>query len=111
MKKNLVLIGMMGVGKSTLAKIVAKRVGLKFIDTDRNIEKKHSMKISEIFQKKGEEFFRQEEKKEALESLNKNDCVIALGGGAFINKIILIAKLLLVLGFNPSCIIDNLYLH
>ena len=87
MKKNLVLIGMMGVGKSTLAKIVAKRVGLKFIDTDRNIEKKHSMKISEIFQKKGEEFFRQEEKKEVLESLNKNDCVIALGGGAFINKI------------------------
>ena len=40
MKKNLVLLGMMGVGKSTLGKIVAKRQGLKFIDTDKNIEKK-----------------------------------------------------------------------
>ena len=48
---------MMGVGKSTLGKIVAKKVGLKFIDTDANIEKNCLMKISEIFKKKGEEFF------------------------------------------------------
>ena len=76
----------MGVGKSTLGKIVAKKQGLIFIDTDLNIEKKYSMKISEIFKKKGEEFFRIQERKEALESLNKDKCVIALGGGAFIEK-------------------------
>jgi len=85
-KKNLVLLGMMGVGKSTLGKIVAKRLDLTFIDTDRVIEKKNSMKIAEIFKKKGEEFFRLCEKKESLESLNKNKSVIALGGGAFMEK-------------------------
>ena len=52
MKKNLILLGMMGVGKSTLGKIAAKKQGLKFIDTDLNIEKKCSMKITEIFKKK-----------------------------------------------------------
>ena len=86
MKKNLVLLGMMGVGKSTLGKIVAKKQGLKFVDTDFNIEKKFSMKISEIFKKKGEEFFRLHEEKGVLESLNESECVIALGGGAFMNK-------------------------
>ena len=44
------------------------------------------MKISEIFKKKGEIFFRKQEEKEVLESLKKNKCVIALGGGAFLNK-------------------------
>ena len=86
MKKNLVLLGMMGVGKSTLGKIVAKKQGLKFVDTDLNIEKKFSMKISEIFKKKGEEFFRLHEEEEVLESLKESECVIALGGGAFMNK-------------------------
>ncbi len=78
----------MGVGKSTLGKIVAKKQGLIFVDTDVNIEKKCSMKTSEIFKKKGEEFFRLQEEKEVLESLKKSGCVIALGGGAFINEII-----------------------
>jgi len=85
-KKNLVLLGMMGVGKSTLGKIVAKKLNLKFIDTDLNIEKKWSMKIWEIFEKKGENFFRIEEEKEILECLKKNKTVLALGGGAFTNK-------------------------
>ena len=79
---------MMGVGKSTLGQIVAKKQDLKFIDTDQKIEEKYSMKISEIFKKKGEEFFRQEEEKEVLGSLKKNNCIIALGGGAFLNKIV-----------------------
>ena len=86
MKKNLVLLGMMGVGKSTLGKIVAKKLNLKFVDTDVNIEKKWSMKISEIFENKGEDFFRIEEEKEVLECLKKNKIVLALGGGAFMNK-------------------------
>ena len=86
MKKNLVLLGMMGVGKTTVGKIVAKKLDLEFIDTDTIVEEKYSMKISEIFKKKGEKFFRSEEEKEALKSLKKSNCVIALGGGAFMNK-------------------------
>ena len=86
MKKNLVLLGMMAAGKTTLGKIVAKKQELKFIDIDTSIEKKNSMTIKEIFKKKGEKFFRMEEENEILKSLEKNNCVIALGGGAFMNK-------------------------
>ena len=76
----------MAVGKSTLGKIVAKRQNLKFIDTALNIERKNSMTISEIFKKKGEDFFRLEEEIEVLKTLKKSKCVIAIGGGAFMNK-------------------------
>jgi len=85
-RKNLILLGMMGVGKSTLGKMVAEKLELAFIDTDIKIEEKCSMKISEIFKNKGEKFFRMVEEKEVLKSLKKNNCVIALGGGAFLNK-------------------------
>ncbi len=77
---------MMGVGKSTLGKIVAKKQKIKFIDTDLKIEKKFGIKISEIFKKNGEKFFRNHEEIIVLESLANSDCVIGLGGGAFINK-------------------------
>jgi len=83
--KNLVLLGMMGVGKSAMGKMIAKKLNLKFVDTDLNIEKKCSMKISEIFKNKGENFFRIQEEKEVIECLKKNKSVIALGGGAFMN--------------------------
>ena len=53
MRKNLVLLGMMGVGKSTIGKIIAKKQGLEYVDTDDKIEEKCSMKISEIFKEKG----------------------------------------------------------
>ena len=86
MKKNLVLVGMMASGKTTLGKIIAKKQNLKFIDTDLNIEKNNYMTIKEIFEKKGEKFFRIEEEKETLKCLKKNNCVISLGGGAFMNK-------------------------
>ena len=88
LRKNIVLIGMMGAGKTTLGKIVAKERNLKFIDIDENIERKNLMTITEIFEKKGEDFFRNEEKEEVLKSLKKEECIIALGGGAFINKIV-----------------------
>ena len=78
----------MGVGKTSVGKIVAKKQGMEFIDTDENIERKCSMNISEIFKKKGEKFFRIMEEKEVLKSIKKKKCVIALGGGAFINKAI-----------------------
>ena len=76
----------MAVGKTTIGKIVAKKQELEFIDIDARIEKKNSMTVKEIFKKKGEKYFRTEEEREVLESLVKKNCVIALGGGAFINK-------------------------
>tara|TARA_B110000438_G_scaffold228524_1_gene223117 strand:- start:1837 stop:2346 length:510 start_codon:yes stop_codon:yes gene_type:complete len=87
-KKNLVLLGMMAVGKSTIARIASKKLKIKFIDIDSIIQKKNSLTIAEIFEKKGEKFFRKEEEKEVLKSLKKDNSIIALGGGAFINKTI-----------------------
>ena len=77
---------MMAVGKTTIGKIVAKSKGMDFVDTDSGVENKLSMTISEIFKKKGEDFFRAEEEKVVLKILERNNCVIALGGGVFINK-------------------------
>ena len=79
---------MMGACKSTLGKIVAKKLNLEFLDTDLNIEKKNLMTINQIFETKGEAFFRNEEEKEVLQVLKKKNCVIALGGGAFHNNLI-----------------------
>ena len=88
LNKNLILIGMMASGKSTIGRLLAKKLNLKFFDTDFIIEKKAKMKIVEIFQKKGEPYFRNLEKKITLNLLNKNNCVISLGGGAFINEVV-----------------------
>ena len=88
MKKNLVLTGMMGVGKSTIGKKLAKKLKLKFIDIDKVIEQKENRTIKEIFEKRGESYFRKVEKKITLEILKKNGLVIALGGGAFANSIV-----------------------
>ena len=57
-KENLVFLGMMGSGKSSIGLIVSKRMKIEFIDIDEEIEKKLGMKISKIFQKKGESYFR-----------------------------------------------------
>jgi len=86
LQKNLVLLEMMEVGKSTLGKILAKKLNLNFIDTDSCVEKICLMKITEIFKKKGEKFFRLEEEKEAIKAIKKSKSVIALGGGAFLTK-------------------------
>ena len=76
---------MMGVGKSTVGKKLAKKLKLKFIDIDQIVEKKEKSTIKEIFENKGEDYFRKTEKKISLEELKKNNSVIALGGGAFMD--------------------------
>ena len=86
MKKNLVLIGMMGSGKSTIGKEISKKSSLKFKDTDQLIESHEKMKITEIFDQKGEDFFRSLEEKIVLKNLKISGQVVALGGGSFINK-------------------------
>ena len=84
--KNLVFLGMMGSGKTTLGKIVSRKLNIQFIDIDREIEVQEGMKISDIFEKKGEPFFRKLEEKISLQNLKKTKSIISLGGGAFINK-------------------------
>ena len=85
-KKNLVLLGMMGVGKTGIGKIVAKRLKVNFFDIDELIEKKNEMKITEIFKTKGESYFRKEEEFVTIKYLNKKASIISLGGGGFINN-------------------------
>ena len=84
-KKNLVLLGMMGVGKTGVGKYVAKRLKINFFDIDKLIEKKNEMKITEIFKTKGEIYFRKEEEFVTIKYLNKKGSIISLGGGGFIN--------------------------
>ena len=79
---------MMGVGKSTIGKKLAKKLKLDFVDTDEIIESKEKSSIKNIFNKKGESYFRKLEKKVALQELKKSNLVVALGGGAFIDKVV-----------------------
>lgn len=88
MKKNLVLTGMMGSGKSAIGKSLSERLNMEFVDTDSIIEKRLSLSVAEIFETKGEEFFRKIEVEEVIKLTEKKGFVIALGGGAFINDII-----------------------
>jgi len=85
MKKNLVLIGMMGSGKSTISRLLSNITKQNLIDTDQLIEKETKLKINDIFQKKGENFFRRIEEKIVLNSLKFSNNIIAIGGGAFLN--------------------------
>ena len=85
-KKNLILIGMMGSGKTTIGSLISKKLKVKFIDTDSVLEDVTKMKIVEIFEKKGEKFFRNLEEEITLKLLNSTNNVISLGGGGFINE-------------------------
>ena len=76
---------MMGVGKSTIGRLLSKKLKFKFVDIDKIIEKNQKKKIYEIFEIKGESFFRDIEEKFTLKFIKKKNSVIALGGGAFIN--------------------------
>ena len=84
--KNLVFLGMMGSGKSSIGNLVSKELDLPFIDIDYLIVKDAGMSISKIFEKKGEDYFRQLEEKITLKCLKKNKSVVSLGGGGFINN-------------------------
>jgi shikimate kinase len=84
-KKNLVLLGMMGSGKSTIGLLISKKLNIKFVDVDNVIEKNMNMPISEIFKVKGENFFRNLEEKITIKLLSSSNTVISLGGGGFIN--------------------------
>ena len=85
-KENLVFLGMMGSGKSSIGLQIAKKLKLTFVDIDKEIEKELGISIKKIFETKGENFFRKFEEKITLKKLKLDSVVISLGGGAFINK-------------------------
>jgi len=83
--KNLVFLGMMGSGKSSIGNLVSKKLKLPFVDIDNLIVENTGMSVSEIFDKKGENYFRNLEEKITLKSLKKINNIVSLGGGGFIN--------------------------
>jgi len=111
-KKNLTLTGMMGVGKSTIGKKLAKRLSYNFIDIDGLIEAKEESSINLIFKKKSENYFRKVEKEITLQELKKHNSVISLGGGAFLNKLVRISTKKTSISFwldvNPDLLIKRL---
>ena len=84
-KRNIVLIGMPGSGKTTIGKALSERTGKSFIDTDEMIAETHGV-ISDIFAQKGEEYFRELEAEKVKEASLKNGTVIATGGGAVLRR-------------------------
>ena len=111
-KKNLVLVGMMGSGKSTIGKVLSGKLKLSFIDTDSEIEKIENTSIKDIFEIKGEKYFRYLEEKIVLEKLVKGNKIISIGGGAFINlnvrNIVLKKNLSFWLHWNNETLINRL---
>ena len=83
--RPVVLVGMMGVGKTSIGKRLAARLGIDFVDADDEIEKAAGLSISEIFEKFGEGYFRDGERRVIGRLIDGNPKVIATGGGAFVN--------------------------
>ena len=83
--RPLVLVGMMGAGKTTVGRRLASRLGRQFLDSDEEIEKAAQMTIPDIFEKRGEAEFRAGETRVIARVLKDRGIVLATGGGAFVN--------------------------
>ncbi len=86
MRKNIIITGFMGTGKSVVAEELARKLEMEFIDMDQIIEKCQGMSISDIFGRYGEEYFREQENKLAKKLSQKENMVIATGGGTFLSS-------------------------
>ncbi|ODT69306.1 MAG: shikimate kinase [Pelagibacterium sp. SCN 63-23] len=84
-EKPVVLVGMMGAGKTTVGRRLASRLGRQFIDSDEEIERAAQMSIPEIFEQRGEAEFRAGEMRVITRLLKEKNVVLATGGGAFVN--------------------------
>src|SRR5271169_1629115 len=83
--RSVVLVGMMGAGKTSVGKRLAAKLGLPFVDADAEIEAGAQLTISEIFERFGETYFREGERKVIARLLTSGPMVLATGGGAFMN--------------------------
>ncbi len=82
---RIILTGFMGTGKTAVGQSLAKKLSLRFVDTDQLIEEEHGQTITEIFEKKGEVIFREYERKVVQKILGEKGIVMATGGGAVID--------------------------
>jgi len=86
MKRNIIITGFMGTGKSVVAKELARKLKMEFIDMDRIIEERRGTSIADIFAGHGENYFRQQENKLVKELSQKENTVIATGGGTLLSS-------------------------
>ena len=111
MGKPIVLVGLMGAGKSTVGRRLSLRLGLPFVDADTEIETAAGMTVSEIFDKFGEAYFRDGERRVIARLIDGTPKVIATGGGAFINDdtraLILDQALAIWLDAEPSVLVER----
>ena len=84
--KTIVLVGIMGAGKSTVGKILADRLGMRFVDADQEIERAAGCTITDFFEKYGEVEFRKGEERVISRILAGEPCILATGGGAFMSE-------------------------
>jgi shikimate kinase len=84
-KRNLVIVGLMGAGKSAIGKLVAQALGIPFVDSDHEIERVSRMTIPELFEAYGEPEFRKLEQRVIKRLLKTGPRVLSTGGGAFMN--------------------------
>ena len=85
-ERSIVFIGFMGVGKTTIGKLVAKKLNRQFIDIDEEIEKEYQMPVSQIFNQIGEMAFRKREKSLISNLAEQEQKIISVGGGAFLQE-------------------------
>jgi shikimate kinase len=84
--KPIVLIGMMGSGKSTIGKKLAKKLHMQFYDSDQVIEEREGLSVLDIYDFRGEEYFKLQEEKIIKEILRYGTIILSTGGGSFINN-------------------------
>lgn len=97
-----VLIGFMGAGKSSVGRVVARRLGAELVDVDARIESAAGRNVGEIFASQGEEVFREMEKEAIREAVSVPGRVVAVGGGAFLDP----ANRALLKGYAPVVFLD-----
>jgi shikimate kinase len=85
LKKTVVMVGMMGAGKTAIGRALAARLGVPFLDSDAEIEAAAAMTIAEIFQRDGEAFFRRRETEVIARLLSTRRGILSTGGGAFLS--------------------------
>jgi shikimate kinase len=84
LKKTVVLIGMMGAGKSAVGNALSRILGAPFVDSDEEIERAANMSVAEVFKRDGEPFFRARESEVLARLLSGPPCILSTGGGAFL---------------------------
>jgi shikimate kinase len=111
-KGNVSLIGFMGSGKSTVGKILAQKIGFLYIDLDTVIELSEGMKISRIFEEKGQDYFRKIESEVICKIYNNKGCVFSCGGGVILNEknmdIIKKSSIVVFLSINAETVFERL---